>query len=356
MFKKRSNKKFFLLIISLVCLISLVATACGKQSSSASTSSSTAKEDKLKPDSDGLIPIRTSSKIACDSTPWVVADKKGFFKKYGLKVVYTGETQAAQRIPALLNGNNYVESFHPNTYAPAIAGGANIIGIGPAGIDPAPDIDPKYRHMWWFVSAKASEAGVKSFKDLANYKKGQKLKFTTGSANICTDFEGNTLADKFGIPRDRIEWVTMPDVQALQALTQGTVDVSAVHPPFYIGMEKAGNVKIADTQDTGLGATAGLTYWVVNKTWAAENPNVARKFLKAITEANTWSNHNTKEAATLTAEHIKQPVSGSHYYTETLNIDNEKYLKPWLEDSVKNGSIPAGKVKVSDMVTDEYYK
>ncbi|AGK98933.1 ABC transporter substrate-binding protein [Clostridium pasteurianum] len=356
MIKRRFSKKFVLVLVSLICLVSLVATACGKQSSSASASSSNSTGDKLKPDSDGLIPIKTSSKIDCSSTPWVVADQKGFFKKYGLKVVYTGETQAAQQIPSILNGNNNVNAFHPNTYAPAVAGGANIIGVGPAGIDPAPDIDPKYRHMWWFVSAKASQAGVKTFKDLADYKKGQKLKFTTGSANICTDFEGNTLADKYGIPRDRIEWVTMPDVQALQALTQGTVDVSAVHPPYYTGMEKAGNVKIADTADTDLGPTAGLTYWVVNKTWAAENPNVVRKFLKAMTEADTWANHNTKEAADLTAKHIGQPVSGSHYYTETLNIDNAKYLKPWLDDSVKNGSIPAGKVKVSDMVTDAYYK
>ncbi|MFT8314046.1 MAG: ABC transporter substrate-binding protein [Clostridium sp.] len=356
MIKKRFSKKFVLTLVSLICLVSLIATACGKQTSGASASSAKSSGDELKPDKDGLIPIKTSSKLDCSSTPWVVADQKGFFKKYGLKVQYTGETQAAQEIPSILNGNNYVDSFHPNTYAPAIAGGANIIGIGPEGIDPAPDVDPKYRHMWWFVSAKASQAGVKSFKDLVNYKKGQKLKFTTIAANICADFEGNTLADKFGIPRDRIEWVTMPDVQAIQALQQGTVDVSAVHPPYYTGMEKAGNVKIADSADTDLGPTAGLSYWVVNKTWAAKNPNVTRNFLKAMTEAETWANHNPKEAADLTAKHIGQPVSGNHYYTETLNIDNEKYLKPWLDESVKTGSIPKGKLTTKDLVTDAYYK
>ncbi|AJA49443.1 ABC-type nitrate/sulfonate/bicarbonate transport system, periplasmic component [Clostridium pasteurianum DSM 525 = ATCC 6013] len=356
MVKKKFNKKIVLTLISLICLISLIATACGNQSSSSSASSSKSTGDELKPDKDGLIPIKTSSKLDCSSTPWVVADKKGFLKKYGLKVVYTGETQAAQQIPSILNGNNDVNSFHPNTYAPAIAGGANIIGIGAAGVDPASeDIDPKLRHMWWFVSPKAQAAGVKTFKDLVNYKKGEKLKFTTISANICMDFEGNILADKYGIPRDRIEWVTMPDVQAIQALTQGTVDVSAVHPPYYTGMQKAGNIKIADTFDTGLGPTAGLSYWVVNKTWAAKNPNVTRKFLKAMTEAQVWANHNPKEAADLTAKHIGQPVSGNHYYAETLNVDNDKYLKPWLDESLKNGSI-SKKLTTKDLVTDEYYK
>ncbi|WP_446899741.1 ABC transporter substrate-binding protein [Clostridium sp. LBM24168] len=354
MIKKLSRKKILIMLVSLICITSFVLAGCGKSTSSSSSSSSTT--DQLKPDKDGLIPIKTSSKVDCSSTPWVVADQKGFFKKYGLKVEYTGETQEAQKIPAILKGNNYVEAFHPNTYAPAVAGGADLIGIGPAGIDPAPSVDPKYRHMWWFVSPKANKAGVKTFKDLANYKKGQKLKFTTIAANICTDFVTNTIAEKYGIPKDRIEWVTMPDVQAIQALSQGTVDVSAVHPPYYTGMKKAGNVKIADTLDADLGPAAGLTYWVVNKTWAKNNPNVARKFLKAITEAEKWANNNPKEAAALTAKHIGQPVSGNHYYTETLKIDNNKYLTPWIEGSVESGSIPKGKVKVSDMVTDEYYK
>lgn len=75
-----------------------------------------------------------------------------------------------------------------------------------------------------------------------------------------------------------------------------------------------------------------------------------------MTEAETWANHNPKEAAKLTAEHIKQPVSGNHYYTEKLDIDNTVYLKPWLKFSEEVGSIPKGKIKVSDMVTDEYYK
>ncbi|WP_039654046.1 ABC transporter substrate-binding protein [Clostridium tyrobutyricum] len=353
MLKNKTRKRFLITLISLICLVSLIFTACGKQSSGGSASSGS---DALKQDKDGLIPIKTSSKLDCSSTPWVVADQKGFLKKYGLKVVYTGETQPAQQIPAILKGDNNVESFHPNTYAPAIAGGANIIGIGAEGIDPAPSVDPKYRHMWWFVSPKAAKAGVKTFKDLLNYKKGQKLKFTTISANICTDFVTGVIAKQYGIPKDRIEWVTMPDVQAIQALSQGTVDVSAVHPPYYTGMEKAGNIKIADTLDANLGPAAGISYWVVNKTWAKDNPTVTRKFLKAMTEAETWTNNNPKEAAALTAKHIGQPVSGSHYYTETLKLDNAKYIQPWLDASEANGSIPKGKVKISDMVTDEYYK
>ncbi len=129
MIKKSSKKKIILLFISLICIASFALTACGKSTATSSNGSSSSTKDKLKADSDGLIAIKTSSKLDCSSTPWVVADKKEYLKKYGLKVIYTGETQPSQQIPAILKGDNYVESFHPNTFAPAIAGGADLIGI-----------------------------------------------------------------------------------------------------------------------------------------------------------------------------------------------------------------------------------
>lgn len=352
--KKLIGKKAVLFIIAFIVLVSTAAIGCGTQTSKGNSTS--AATDELKPDSDGLVPIKTWSRTDCSSTTWVVAVQKGFLKKYGLKADFTGTTQSTQQIPSILSGDNYIGEFHPNTYAVAIAGGANIIGIAVNGSDPTNDIDPKYRHMWWFVSKKVSDAGVKTFKDLVKYEQsvGRKLKFTTGAANICTDFEGNTIADKVGLKRTDIEWVTMPDAQAIQSLQQNLVDVAAVHPPFFKGMENAGNVKIADTIDTGLGQTAGLTYYVVNKTWAKKNPNITKKLVKALFEAQVWANQHPTEGADLTAKWIKQPVSGSHYYSNSLKIDDAKWIKPWLSELEKNGSIPKGKLKWSDLVTTEY--
>jgi len=350
-----SKKNVLILIIAIIVSLPVFITGCGKKDSTASLPGASSKKvvDEIKADSDGLIPITTWTKTDCGSTVWVVADAKGFFKKYGLKSVYTGVTQSTVQIPSILKGDNVVGDFHPNTYAVAIAGKANLIGIGAKGIDPAANINPSLRHMWWFVSKKS---GIKTFKQLIDYKKGKKLKFTTGAQNICTDFLGNSIADKYGLPRDRIEWVTMPDVQAIQSLTQGLVDVAAVHPPYYKGMVNAGNTKIADSLDANLGPTAGLTEWVVNTDWAKKNPNTTKKFLQAALEAQIWSNHNPKEAADLTAKHIGQPVSGNHYYNEALAIPNDKYLQPWIDGLVTNGTLEKGQIKVSDLVTDIYYK
>ncbi|MBC2580710.1 ABC transporter substrate-binding protein [Clostridium sp. DJ247] len=346
MLKNRKQKKLFLLISAITIAATLGMTGCGKNTAATSGGSANA----LKADADGLIPIKTWTRVDCSSTPWIVADKKGFFKEEGLKIVYTGETQATQQIPSILNGNNDFGGWHPNTFAVAKASGAPLVGISPAGIEPGPEIDPKFRHMWWFVNPKS---GIKSVEDLKNYKKGQKLKFSTITNNICADFLANKILDKYGIPRDRVEWVSMPDVQAVQALSQGLVDVAGVHPPYYKAMQDSGAVKIVDTSEANLGASAGLSFYVVSEDFAKKNPDVVKRFTRAMAKAGTWANANYIEAAKLTEEAIHQPVTGYHYYATSTKID-ESLVKPWIEDLEKNNVIPKDKITASNLVTHDF--
>ncbi|CUH97064.1 putative membrane protein [Propionispora sp. 2/2-37] len=299
---------------------------------------------------DGLIPIRTWSKTDCSSTPWVVADLKGFFAEEGLKIVYTGDTQPAQQIPSILNGNNDVGSEHPNKLAVAIAGGAKIKGVVRAGIDPTPDLDPKLRHMNWYVNPEKF-GDVHSFKDLAN-KEGQ-LTFSTITKNICADFLANQIADRQGLSRDKIEWVSMPDVQAVQALKQGLIAVAGVHPPYYKSMEDAGMVKIADSLDAGLGVAGGVGYYYFTTDFIDKNPEIIKKFARAIAKAQKWSNDYPEEARKMTEDWIHVPINATHYYaTDTKIIESE--IVPWIEDLEKSKVISQGKVKPSDLVIHSF--
>jgi len=295
---------------------------------------------------DGLIPIRTISQTACGSTPWVVSDLKGFFKEEGLKVVYTGDTQANQIIPSILNGNNDVSSAHPNTLAVAIAGGAKIKGVVTGGIDPKPDQDSKLRHMFWYINPNITP-DIKSFADL-NKLSGQ-VKFSTGTTNICADFLANNIADHNGFPREKIEWVTMPDVQAVQALKQGLVGVAGVHPPFYKSMDDAGMVKIADSLDAGLGVGGGIGYYYFTTDFIEKNPETVKKFARAIVKGQKWANDNPEEARKMTEDWIKVPVNATHYYAAGTEITPDLVL-PWIQDLENSGVIPKGKVKPEDLL------
>ncbi|MDR2459742.1 MAG: ABC transporter substrate-binding protein, partial [Deltaproteobacteria bacterium] len=239
----------------------------------------------------------------------------------------------------------------PNAAAVAIHGGAPLKGVARCDIEPAPDIDPVFRHMWWFINPE-KYPNVKSFADLKNIE-GQ-LIFSVITTTQCSDFLANKILDKYGIPRDKIEWVTMPDVQAIQALKNGHTDVGGVHPPFYKGMLDAGQLKIADTSDTGLPPeTAGLTYFFFTEEFIAKNPDTVRRFTRAMVKGLKFINDNPEQARIWTEEAIGIPVSANHYYTENLRIEEDQII-PWLEDLEQQGAIPKGALKPSDLVTHQF--
>jgi len=303
-----------------------------------------------KPQATNLFVIKTWTRKDCSVTPWTVAERLGFLKAEGIALKFTGETQPALQVPSIIRGDNDVSSFHPNTLAVAKAGGAKLTGVAEGGIEPTdPKIEERFRHMWWFVNP-TKHPEVKTFADLA--KIPGKIKITTITTNICADFETKLLADRYHIPRDKIEWVTMPDVQAIQSLKQGLIDVSEVHPPFYLGMKEAGALKIADSFETGLGASAGVTYYAFRDEFIKKYPDQIAAFARAMRKAQIWANEHPAEAGKLTEEAIGQPVRGYHYYSTNVRVD-ESLAEPWLDDLVKSGVIKPGSVTTKTLITHE---
>lgn len=306
--------------------------------------------DNLSTDDKELIPIKTYTRKNCTSTPVLVADVKGFFKEQGLKLVFTGELKSTEILPSVLNGNNDFAETHPNALATYIAGGAPIKAIGRAIIEPGPEIDPKFRHMRWFVRA---DSGVKTWEDLVNYKKGEKINHN-GLAPSCTTFIASTIFDKYGIGRDRLNFVNFDtDQAALQALQQGNIDVACVHPPFYKLAEESGLTLIGDSSDAGLGEAAGLYLYYFTDEFIKKNPDIVQRFANAMQKAQVWANENPDEAAKITADFIGSDGNASHWYATSTVIDEEQ-VKPWVNDLVVNGKLKEGQIKISDLLTHDF--
>lgn len=351
----QNNKiKNWVVGIVVVAVIALIGYGAARGNNQDTTPSETAASkapsaEKTSTGEKKLLEVKTWSRKDCSLTQFLVTDKLGYFAEEGIKLVFTGETQPAQEIPSILSGDNDVGDYHPNTIAVAKAGGAKLVAVAAAGIEPGPEVDPKFRHMWWFVNPKS---GIKSFEDLKN--KPGKLKFSTITKNICADFLANQIADKYGVPRDKIEWVSMPDIQAIQALKNGLIDVAGVHPPFYKGMQDSGAVKIADSSEAGLpGATAGVAYYTFNEDFVKNNPEAVQGFVRAIIRGQQYANAHPDEAAKWTEEAIGVPVTGVHYYSTTSKID-ESNIAPWIADLENSKVIPKGKVTTSNLVTHQF--
>ncbi len=328
-------------------------TTVGTSGNSASTSNQiVAASGTSAAEAKDLFPLRTHTRKDCTLAPVLVADKKGFFAEEGLKLVFTGELTDAEVLPSILNGNNDFADSHPNGLALKINGGARVIGVERSIIEPSADKDIRLRHMWYYTNTKS---GVKAWADLKNYKIGEKIK-VGGWPNSCEDLIANTVFDNLGIPRDRFEWITFEtDLERVQALKQGLIDVTMVHPPFYDAAEEAGLVKIGDSSDAGLGEAAGAYLYYFSIDFVEKHPEQIKGFVRAMIKAQKWANANTEQTAKWTGEFIGMEVKGNHYYSETSKI-NEVSIKPWIDDLLKNGILKQGDLgsKVTDVITHEF--
>ncbi len=319
------------------------ASSTAGQSTAVADASGTAKE---------LFPLRTNTRKDCTLAPILVADKLGYFADEGLKLVFTGELTTEQVLPSILNGNNDFSDGHPNDIALKINGGAKIIGVERSIIEPGPDVDPKLRHMRYYVNAKS---GVKSWEDLKNYEAGKKLK-SAGWPNTCEDLIVNNIFDKIGIPRNRFEWITFEtDLEKIQALKNNLVDLIGVHPPFYNAAADAGLIQLGDSSDSTLGEAAGAFLYYFSIDFTKAHPEQIKGFVRAMLKAQKYANANVDQTAKWTGEFIGIEVKGNHYYSETSKI-NEASIQPWIDDLVKNGVIKAGEPgsKVTDVITHEF--
>jgi ABC-type nitrate/sulfonate/bicarbonate transport system substrate-binding protein len=295
--------------------------------------------------------VKTYTRRDCGLAPWLVTDRLGYFAEEGVRLVFTGEVQPPQRVASILSGTNDTADLHPNALMVAINGGARFKAVARSGIEPPPELDPGLRHMWWFVNPD-KYPNVRSFADLRDVP--GTLKFSLIATNSCSDFLANLILDHYGIPRDKVEWVTMPDVQAIQALKQGLTDVGGVHPPFYKGMLDAGQLKVADTSETGLAAeVAGLGFYFFTEEFIARDPEAVRGFARAITRGQKWINENQEQARLWTEEAIGVPVSANHYFSSRLIIQEDQ-VKPWLDDLEGAEVVPPGRIRISDVVTHDF--
>ncbi|MDR1908849.1 MAG: ABC transporter substrate-binding protein [Spirochaetaceae bacterium] len=337
---RRSGTRVLMILVGLAALVS--ACGGGKSSSGSARAASTPG---------GLIPIRTNTKLTCTATPYVVADKKGFFAEEGLVIEYTGELGEGQTLlPTILNGTNDIGESHPNALATYINEGAEVRAVTLNIVDPPADVDPKFRHMRFYVSPKS---GIRSLADLRAYKAGGTITIS-GRAPSCNTFLANNIFSNNGLDKGRIEYVAVAsDTAALQAVEQGNLDIAFIHPPFYYLAEQTGLLQIADSYDAGLGAAAGTYVYYFSNDFIETNPELVQRFVNAIKKAQRWANENPDEAMALTAAHISKEVNAVHFYYTGDGFPAE-YIEPWILDLESEGALERGAITVEDLVTFEF--
>jgi ABC-type nitrate/sulfonate/bicarbonate transport system substrate-binding protein len=274
----------------------------------------------------------------------------GFFKEEGIEVVYTGELTSAQRFSSMLSGDNDIGGGHPNAIAVARAGGAPLRGVARGDTEPGWDInDPYLVHMWW-VSNK--NGPLQTIEDIKNFP--GKIKMQSISRNQCQEFMTDILLERLGIPKEKIEYILLPDIEGILALKQGLVDIATPHPPFFKPIQDTGIANVLITSREIAGLEGATTLWAFTDEFIKNNPEAVKRFVKAIKRAERWNNDNPEKSAEWTAEAIGVPVLANHYHSRTGVID-EAGIQVWIDGAIRGGALPPDTpIKPEDFITHEF--
>ena len=291
--------------------------------------------------------LKASVNKDCSGTPWFVGVEKNFFKNGGVNFDDVGQISGPQRNAAFIAKQIDVEDADPQGLINMLKAGVKVKAVAQSGDEPT-DGDINKEHMHWDV---LEDSPIKTPADIANQP--GKVKISVISLGICADTQNNALLRKYNIPKDKIEYVVIPDAQAEQALRQKLVDIAVLHPPFYFAAEKHGRVRTLASSKEAFGAAGGTTLLLFREDFIKEHPETVRRFAKAYKDTEKWVNENREESGKLTAADIGLTEAAVHYYSSTGRI-NTTQLQYWIDALITDGQIKKGEYKPEDLYTDEF--
>jgi ABC-type nitrate/sulfonate/bicarbonate transport system substrate-binding protein len=339
--KRNALKSVIIIIAGIIALCAF--SGCAKR---------TGKKVETVTDATGrtIYRLRSWSRLDCSAAPFVIGDRAGIFREAGLEIVYTGEVASAQRLATVLSGDNDIYGSHPNALAVAVEGGAPLKGVAIGDHEPGWEVQDKdLEHMWWVSHI---EGSLKLIEDLPSFP--GTIKMQSISRNQCQELMTDMLLKRFNLPKEKLDYILLPDIEGIQALKQKLVDVTTPHPPFYRATEETGIANILITSRQIAGLEGGTTLFSFTEEFIKNNPEAVKRFVYAIKKAERFNNDNPEVSARWTEEAIGIPVRANHWHAREAAFKDES-IQFWIDGAKESGAIPKdSKLLASDIAIHDF--
>jgi len=227
----------------------------------AACTTSPASAQAIKKISDGQV-----SKTA-PNWPNFIATDKGFFRREGIEpeTVYVGNV--ANTVQQLVAGSFDVASSTFDTAIRAVANGGNAVLIG--------GMVTKYPYSIMTAKEVTSAADMKGKRIILPFAK-----------DLLTSVWNRWLKEKGVNPQDVEQVYTGATPNRFAALASGSVQASLLTQPFDFRAAADGYRKLVDIGAYGKGY--GFLTVLARPQWVRDNPDAARAYLKALSDAIDW--------------------------------------------------------------------
>ncbi|WP_041914455.1 ABC transporter substrate-binding protein [Selenomonas ruminantium] len=274
------------------------------------------------------------------SDPVYIAAEKGFFAKHGLKVNFTGYLANINDIVTnVASGNFPFACQHASTLAVGISNGYPIKAIA-AGWGTSAE-----KPMLRFLTLK--DSGINNLDDL----RGHKIAIPTP-----TELEWLEAKDKLNFKDGDVDETVISYEKMDGALLSHQVDAVMLINPFSDRLLTNESVKQIGTLVDIVGEEKGWPQQFVNTAFLEKNPEIVKRYVAAIADANDWARANPDEAGLVIAKALNvDPSQGALYnpvFPEHALIDKSD-ADLWVRISGKYGLL-ARPVSLDELYTNQY--
>ena len=223
----------------------------------------------------GLLPFSESLAV-------VIADKQGFFKAEGIEIETSKFDSGAVAVPVLQSGRlDIVLSSTVATFQ-AIEQGLDAVVLAPGAVvrEAPPDTTTAV------IVRKGSIGGLKELE-------GKRV--AVNVINSTAWLHAVALLDKHGVDRTKVRFTEVPFPQMADALAQKRVDAVWNVEPFVTFMTKSGAARIMAYPYQETVPNMDISNYFAKESWIKANPDVVKRFKRAIDKATAEINSVSKE-------------------------------------------------------------
>lgn len=205
------------------------------------------------------------------------------------------------------------------------------------------------------------DSPIKTARDLI----GKKVAVNTLGAHV--EFVLREYLGRAGLTKSEMDQVTLlvvPPVSGEQALRQGQVDVATLQGVLRDKALTRGKLRLLFSDYELFGKFTAGSY-VFTNTFLRDKPRTVQKFVAATSQAIEWARSHTREevvaryTAIITKRHRQEDASAIPYWRSTGiafpgGVIQDSELQVWLDWLVKSGQLPANKLQVRDLYTNQF--
>jgi NitT/TauT family transport system substrate-binding protein len=226
--------------------------------------------------------VRVANIPVTNYTPLLVGREKGFFAEENLNVTWTPIAQGAVAVEAVFGGS--AEIGGSSIFEPLVARGNGLDLVFVAASTRIRSTAPDNSAL----IVRANDA-IRGAKDLA----GKKI--SAGLLNSVNHVHMLEWLRKNGVDPQTVQFLEIPFPQMADALFRNRLDAVWNVEPFVTFMMKTGNARVIAYPYQENIPRMDITCYMAKESWVRANPDVARRFKRAIEKASDYLIKASKE-------------------------------------------------------------